>query len=203
MQIAEIYSHMNGVEFLEARKAGLWSEVQQVIINVDAAVCRTKVSQEVRKAGQVLFSPKALNKSFEIGFGKRGWKPVTTSYWVCSDPAVNRRTIEMGPSEQKAEIEAAGLEAIPSRNQTDFVKDKVAVEVQFGKYAFVAYDLFVKHMAFYVADRIDVGIEVLPMKCLQREMSSGPSYYEGELYNLVREGRGVPPVPLVLIGVAA
>ena len=66
----------------------------------------------------------------------------------------------------------------------------------------MAYDLFVKHLAFYVADKIDVGVEILPMKCLQEEMSSGPAHYEGQLYNLVRGGRGVPPVPLVMIGVA-
>jgi hypothetical protein len=59
----------------------------------------------------------------------------------------------------------------------------------------------VKHLAFYVGDVIDVGIEILPMKELQQQMSSGVGYYEGELYNLVREGRGVPAVPLVLIGV--
>jgi hypothetical protein len=39
------------------------------------------------------------------------------------------------------------------------------------------------------------------MKALQQQMSSGVGYYEGELYNLVREGRGVPAVPLILIGV--
>ena len=77
----------------------------------------------------------------------------------------------------------------------------MAVEVQFGKYAFVAYDLFVKHLAFYVGDLMDVGIEILPMKLLQSEMSSGVPYYEGELYNVVRQGRGVPAVPLVIIGV--
>lgn len=64
------------------------------------------------------------------------------------------------------------------------------MEVQVGKYSFVAYDLFVKHMAFYVGDVIDVGIEILAMKELQGEMSSGVGYYEGELYNLIREGRG-------------
>ena len=90
---------------------------------------------------------------------------------------------------------------IRSYNQTDFVKNRVAIEVQFGKYAFVAYDLFVKHLAFYIGDHIDVGIEILPMKTLQSQMSSGPSYYEGELYNVVRQGRGVPAVPLVIIGV--
>lgn len=81
-------------------------------------------------------------------------------------------------------------------------KDRVAVEVQFGKYAFVAFDLFVKHMAFFVGDVIDLGIEILPMKELQAEMSSGPGYYEGELYNLIRQGRGIPAVPLVIIGIA-
>ncbi len=108
----------------------------------------------------------------------------------------------MEAAQQKAEINAAGLKPIASYNQTDFVKERVAVEVQFGKYAFVAYDLFVKHMAFYVSDVIDVGVEILPMKELQAEMSSGIGYYEGELYNLIREGRGVPAVPLVLVGVA-
>jgi len=39
------------------------------------------------------------------------------------------------------------------------------------------------------------------MKSLQVEMSSGVSYYEGDLYNLVRQGRGVPAVPLVMIGI--
>jgi hypothetical protein len=90
---------------------------------------------------------------------------------------------------------------IRSYNQTDFVKNRVALEVQFGKYSFVAYDLFVKHLAFYIGDHIDVGIEILPMKKLQAQMSSGPSYYEGELYNVVRQGRGVPAVPLVIIGI--
>ena len=103
--------------------------------------------------------------------------------------------------EQKREIEEAGETPIFSYNQTDFVKDRVAIEVQFGKYSFVAYDLFVKHLAFYVGDKIDVGIEILPMKSLQAQMSSGVAYYEGELYNVIRQGRGVPAVPLVIFGI--
>jgi hypothetical protein len=107
----------------------------------------------------------------------------------------------MSPEEQKREIEA-GEVPIFSYNQTDFVKDRVAIEVQFGKYSFVAYDLFVKHLAFYVGDQIDVGVEILPMKSLQSQMSSGVAYYEGEFYNVVRQGRGVPAVPLIIIGIA-
>lgn len=110
--------------------------------------------------------------------------------------------MNMPAEQQKAEIEGAGQVPTLSYNQTGFVKNRVAVEVQFGKYAFVAYDLFVKHMAFYVGDVIDGGIEILPMKEPQALMSSGVAYYEGELYNLIREGRGVPAVPLVIVGVA-
>ena len=78
----------------------------------------------------------------------------------------------------------------------------MAVEIQFGKYSFIAYDLFVRHMAFYVGDAIDVGVEILPMKSMQEQMSSGPGYYQGALYDVVRQGRGVPAVPLVLLGIA-
>src|SRR5579863_5975591 len=108
----------------------------------------------------------------------------------------------MPPKEQKAEIEAAGKRAIFSYNQTDFVRNRVAIEVQLGKYSFIAYDLFVKHLAFYVGDQIDLGIEVLAMKSMQEQMSSGPGYYEGALYDMARQGRGVPSVPLILIGIA-
>jgi hypothetical protein len=65
----------------------------------------------------------------------------------------------------------------------------------------VAYDLFVRHTGLYISDQIEVGIEILPMKSLQSQMSSGVAYYEGEFYNVVRQGRGVPAVPLVLIGI--
>ncbi len=98
-------------------------------------------------------------------------------------------------------MESKGKKPIRSYNQTDFVKNRIAVEVQFGKYSFIAYDLFVKHLAFYVGNTIEVGVEILPMKSMQAEMSSGPGYYEGALYDLARQGRGVPAVPLVLIGI--
>lgn len=91
---------------------------------------------------------------------------------------------------------------IYSFKQTDFVKDNIAIEIQFGKYAFVAYDLFVKHLLFYSGGVINVGIEVLPMKSMQAGMSTGIAYYEGEVYNILRHGRNNPPVPLLIIGVA-
>ena len=150
----------------------------------------------------MLYSPIDMNKAMESGFNQRGWQQRRQRFWVTSDERVTRRIVSLPPEEQKKTIEEAGHEPISSYNQTDFVKDRVAVEVQFGKYAFVAHDLFVKHMAFFVSDVIDVGIEILPMKELEKDMSSGVPYYERDLLNILRQGRGIPAVPLVLIGVA-
>jgi hypothetical protein len=201
MKIAETYSHLNGLEFLLVHRPKLWEEIQDVIKGVDANRCRTKVSKERRMKGELLFSPIELNKAFKRYFRSRSWKESRVQYWVTRSDKLIRKTLTMPADEQKREIEAAGETPIFSYNQTDFVKDRVAVEVQFGKYAFVAYDLFVKHLAFYIGDRIDVGVEILPMKSLQSQMSSGVAYYEGEFYNVIRQGRGVPAVPLVLIGI--
>jgi hypothetical protein len=202
MRIVETYSHLNGLEYLLVHKKKLWNELKAAIVAVDAEVCRTKVSKEIRTKDKLLYSPIDMNKAMDAQLSERGWSEERTSYWVTGDAKLIRRTLNLEPALQKAEIEAAGKEAFLSYNQTDFVKERVAVEVQFGKYSFVAYDLFVKHMAFFVGDKIDVGIEVLPMKALQSQMSSGVGYYEGELYNLIREGRGVPAVPLVMVGIA-
>ncbi len=202
MRIAAQYSHLNGLEYLLVHKKALWEEIQATIASMDAEACRTKVSKEKRTLDRLFFSPVAMNAALKERFEHLGWGERRTSYWVTSDAGLIRKTMNMSAEAQKTAIETAGLRAIASYNQTDFVKDRVAVEVQFGKYAFVAYDLFVKHMAFFVGDVIDVGIEVLPMKELQEQMSSGVAYYEGELYNLIREGRGVPAVPLILLGLA-
>lgn len=203
MKIVETYSHLNGLEFLLVHKPTLWKELQAVIAAVDANACKTKISKEKTMAGKVLYSPVAMNQSFKALLGKKGWSESRVGYWVTKDAKLIRKTLALPPSEQKMEIEAAGESPIYSYNQTDFVKDRVAAEVQFGKYSFVAYDLFVKHLAFFIGDQIDVGIEILPMKSMQAQMSSGVAYYEGELYNVVRQGRGVPAVPLVILGVAA
>jgi len=201
MKICETYSHLNGLEFLLVHKPKLWEEVNSVVAAVNAEKCKTKISKEKGKKGKLLYSPVDMNAAFKKLLKKKSWEESRVSYWVTKSEKLIRKTLSMPPEEQKQEIEEAGETPIFSYNQTDFVKSRVAIEVQFGKYAFVAYDLFVKHLAFYIGDHIDVGIEILPMKILQNQMSSGVPYYEGEFYNVVRQGRGVPAVPLVLIGI--
>lgn len=203
MKIGAMYSHLNGFEWIQFHQKQMWLEIENVIKSIDSERYRTKISKEKTMKGKKLFSPVDLNLVFKEKFEHLNWFESRTNYWVTDDYDLISRTMHLKSKEQKEILIQEGKNPIRSYNQTDFVKNRVAVEVQFGKYSFIAYDLFVKHLAFYVGDTIDVGIEILPMKSMQLEMSSGPGYYEGALYDLARQGRGVPSVPLVLIGLEA
>lgn len=202
MKIIQYYSHLNGFEFLKYHKSHIWDDLEAVISGVDAERCRTKASAEARKVGRTLYSPVEMNKEFARLFRAHGWSERRVVNWLAEDTSLLREIMRLGADDQKKMIESKGLDPIMTYNQTDFVKDRVAAEIQFGKYAFVAHDLFVKHMSFFISDDIDVGIEVVPMKSMEREMSSGVPYYERDLFNLMRQGRGIPAVPIILVGVA-
>jgi hypothetical protein len=201
LRIVGTYSHLNGFEYLQFHHKSLWDELVQVVGAVDAAISRTKVSNEKRIKGRQLLSPTDLNLAFKKLLTAEGWAESRVTYFVTADQSLARATLDLDAPDQKIAIEGGGAVAISTYNQTDFVRDRIAIEVQFGKYAFVAYDVFVKHVAFYSRNQIDCGIEILPMKSMKDEMSSGPSYFEREIYNLIRQGRGVPAVPLVILGI--
>lgn len=202
MKIAKKYSHLNGEEYLIVHHADLYEEINNVIENIDTEEFKTKVSKEIRKEGIKLYSPIELNKAFYQGFSKKKWSESRYNYYITLNRELMEKSISMSASDQKKFlIENGENDPIFSYNQTDFVKDKIAVEVQFGKYAFVAYDLFVKHMLFYSGGVINLGIEILPTKNMQSQMSSGIAYYEGEVYNVMRQGRNNPPVPLLILGI--
>lgn len=202
MKIAQKYSHLNGEEYLIVHHNDLYEEIKDVIASIDADDFRTKISKEIRKKGNALLSPIDLNKAFNAEFNKKGWSESRYNYYITLNRELMEKSILMSAKEQKEFLIANGEdEPIYSYNQTDFVKDKIAVEVQFGKYAFVAFDLFVKHMLFYSGGVVNLGIEILPTKEMQKQMSSGVAYYEGEVYNVMRQGRNSPPVPLLILGI--
>lgn len=141
-----------------------------------------------------------MNKEFKTHFKSLGWTERRNTFWVTDDERLMRSIYNRPPDEQKIAISASGREPIMS------YKDGLRERPDRGRgsirqVAFVAHDLFVKHLSFFVSDIIDVGIEILPMKDLEREMSSGVPYYERDLVNVLRQGRGVPAVPLILLGV--
>lgn len=170
MKIARTYSHLNGEEYFIVHHKKLYQEIKDVIKSVDANQFKTKISKEKRKIGKKLFSPKVLNKAFENEFANKGWSESRYNYYITLNRELMEKSLLMTAAQQKKFlVENGEKEPIFSYNQTDFVKDKIAVEVQFGKYSFVAYDIFVKHMLFYSGGVINFGIEILPTKkCNQR-----------------------------------
>lgn len=202
MKIAQTYSHLNGEEYLIVHHNDLYKEIKNIIKSINANDLRTKISKEKRKVGNALFSPKDLNRAFHDAFYTLKWEESRYNYYITLDRELMEKSLPMEAPEQRDFLVKNGEQnPIYSYNQTDFVKEKIAVEIQFGKYAFVAYDLFVKHMMFYSGGKINLGIEILPTKKMQMQMSSGIAYFEGEVYNVMRQGRNNPPVPLLILGI--
>lgn len=196
-----MYNHLNGYEWLQVHRKETWQEIENVIASIDAEEYRTKKSKEKTKKGKMVFSPIDLNARMKKEFESKGWKESRFNYYVTDDYELTADVMHLPYEEQKARIEAAGKRAISSYNQTDFQKNRVAIEVQLAKYSFIEFDLFVKHLGFYIGNTIDLGIEIIPTKKLQSEMSSGPGYFERVIHHIARQGRGTPAVPLILIGV--
>lgn len=151
--------------------------------------------------GKVVYNPGEINKEFIKELGKLGWKERRRDFYVSTDFAVVQKIEPLNRKSQKEFLTSIGHPLLPSYNQTDFIKNKIGLEVQLGKYFSVTYDLFVKHLSFYNGQIINIGIEIVPTKKMQKEMSSGPPWFEKEVHNVMRHGRTNPPVPFLLIGI--
>ena len=201
MKHEHIYNHLNGMEYLLVHRKQQWDELMNTIESIDANQF-TKLSKDKTRTNEEIYSQTEINKEFKRILTAKGWGEMRTPYYVTSDIETAKSIARLkDKEEQKRIIEGNGFEAYSTYNQVDFVKDRIAVEVQFGKYFSVAYDLHVKHTFFFLMDDIDVGIEIIPTKAMMRKMDTGVSWFENEVANVIREGRSNPSVPIVIIGI--
>ena len=176
MRIVYEYSHLGGAEILHMHYPDCEHEIYDVIQLVKGR--RTKISKERLKFGRKLFSPIDMNRQFTKAFQERGFSDLRDTY-----------TIRLPNSDI----------AIPGAfKQIDCVKGKVLVEVQFGKYAFMFYDM-AKFQYFFNENKADVGVEIVPCHALHKQMSSGVSYGEQLVYDIERLKRHFPAVPVKVI----
>lgn len=171
------YSHLGGSEILQVRYPQINAEIDDVISAVQVSE-RTKVSREKTSAGTLLYSPKEMNAGFKDQFRVRGYVEMKDKYTI---------TI---PNWDKAIVGAF--------KQVDFVKDRVLIEVQFGKYAFMFYDL-AKFQYFFNESKAEVGVEIVPCHGLHALMSTGVSYGEQLVYDIERLRKHFPAVPVKII----
>lgn len=151
-------------------------EVYEIIAHITAN--RTKISKEKTMEGRKLYSPKEMNQQFTTLFKQKGYRELKDTYTI---------TIP------NSEVQISG-----AFKQIDFVKDKVLVEVQFGKYAFMFYDM-AKFQYFFNENKADVGVEIVPCHALHKNMSTGVSYGEQLVYDIERLKRHFPAVPVKVI----
>lgn len=201
MRIEYRYNHLHAEEYLYYRKKTLIEEIEKSINDIDANKY-LKISCDKSHLGEIYYDQKALNDEIKERLNASGWNELKISYFVTDDEKTSKQIVKISEKEeQKKVIEDNGFEALPSHNQVDFFKDRVAVEVQFGKYFSVAYDLHVKHTFFYLRDDIDVGIEIIPTHKMMLCMDTGVAWFENEVTNVIREGRNNPAVPVYILGI--
>lgn len=187
MIIAGIFSQNGGQEIIEKHYPAELNEIRQVISSVDSELYRTKTSKEKTKQGKLLYAPRTLNRAFKDEFTKYQW----TSHKVFCEYPTQYYTPEYRPDKT---LKGAYREM-------DFVKNRVGVEVQFGKYAFMVYNVCAKMTIFKRLGVIDVGVEIVPIWPFAKRMSSGVSYFEQFVWDLEHRGIADIDIPVMVIGV--
>lgn len=170
------YSHLGGSEILKVNYPAIEAEIDNVIKNVTAN--HIKESKEKNMLGQMLISPIDLNEQFKRNFNQVGFREIRDNYTI---KIPNYEPVIKG-----------------SYKQIDFSKEKVLVEVQFGKYAFMFYDM-AKFQYFFNENKANVGVEIVPCNELHNEMSSGVSFGEQLVFDIERLKRSFPSVPVKVI----
>jgi hypothetical protein len=183
-----MYSFKRGGAVMESGFQAELDEIYEVIQTVDAAACRTKTSQEKTMSGRVLYSPRTLNRAFTGEFVARQW--LTDRVW-CEYP-----------TDYYVEGYTPTTSLQGAFREMDFIKNKVGVEVQFGKYAFMVYNVCAKMTIFHNLGKIDIGVEIVPIKDLAAEMSTGVSYFEQIVWDLENRGIADIDIPVLILGVA-
>lgn len=189
MRVVAVYSFNNGKSALDERYAPLLKEIYSAIETVDSAQYKTKVSKEKTMPGRMLFDPTSINKAFKSAFAAMQWSPVRVQ---CDYPT---------------EFYVAGYEPhTPTRSafrEMDFLKQRLGVEVQFGKYAFMVYNVCAKMTIFKNLGHIDCGVEIVPVKSFAAEMSTGVSYFEQFVWDLNQRGVSDIDIPVLILGIDA
>lgn len=187
MRIAGIYSFNNGEKVVESKHALLLEEITSCIETIDASLCKTKISKEKTMPGKKLFSPVQLNEEFKKILYPLEWKSVRVKCDYSSKFYVNNYVAK---KQNKGAF-----------REMDFVKDKLGVEVQFGKYSFMVYNVAAKMTIFKNLGYIENGIEIVPVKSLASQMSSGVSYFEQFIWDLEKRGTSDIDIPVMIIGI--
>jgi hypothetical protein len=200
MNTIQTYSHQYAEELIRKSHPDLLTEIMEIIRSIDAAATKTKPGKP--GTGKMLYDPKMVSKAIEKEFFSHAWKSCRHGHYVTLNRNLMEETLSMLPAEQKEFLLSKGeKDPLYRFCEVDFMKEKLSVEVQFGKHPSVVTDLFIKHTLFYTAGLTEAAVEILPTRNMAGEMSPGTAFFEAEVFNLMRQGKDCPVVPLLILGV--
>ena len=189
MRLAAQYSFKNGLEKVSAIYPHLFAEIKEAVRAVDTSETKTKLNKEKTKVSRMLYNSVTLNKAFQKELYPKGWRKHIVD---CEYPT----THYLKDTKIRSNLKDA-------YRDMDFVKDGLGVEVQFGKYSFMVYNVCAKMTIFRNLGLIKCGIEIVPVKSLALEMSSGVSYFEQFVWDLESRGVADIDIPVLILGIDA
>jgi hypothetical protein len=182
MQVVNTYSFNDGLNFIEKNHPGELKEVLKAIASVNVVDCFCKESAELTKQLKLLCSPTAMNDCLKLMLHEKGW----------TEKAYDKKKVYKEPR----------LNFGKGRfREMDGIKNKVGLEIQFGKYAFMGYDIFTKMVIFNKRGSIDCGIEVVAGQELIKDMSTGVSSFEQLMIDFEHRGVSNIDIPVYVIGI--
>ncbi len=114
---------------------------------------------------------------------------------------LKERFIEHGWDRQRVKVEMLNAPKRAVYRELDFVKNRLGVDVQFGKVAVMSYNVATKMPILHNEDLIDAGVVIVAMKDLAVEMSSGVAYFEQFVWDLEHRGVSNVEIPVLVLGV--
>ena len=168
MKIAASYSFSMAYQFINNEYPHLRQEIQDIISSIDAESCRLRVpnkqeSVRARKLGvSHFFSIPHLQRAFMRRLLDKGWgiRPrINTTY------SARRQHRDLGA-----------------------VKERLGLQIQFGKHPYVVYDVLARMPIFEQFGGIIAGIEICPMASMIPHMPTGIGCFEDVAWDLSYKG---------------
>ena len=187
LKVVAEYEIKNGKRILEEKYPDEFAAIYEIINEIDAAKYKTKKSKEKTMLGKMLYNPPEMNDEFKRLFKSRNWHPIK----VKCDYSSKEYIANYSPTNIRN----------PYR-EMDYVKNKVGVEVQFGKYAFMVYNVSSKMTIFHKHGYVDVGVEIVPVyEMAAKNMSTGVSHFEQFIWDLSNRGVANIDIPVLVLGI--
>lgn len=190
VKVIKQYSHKTGLELMVQKHSTLLDEVIASIESIKAVDCLTKISSEkskIRQFGGLVFSPPTINHHFKTHLYPLGW-----AQWDANKQKYIQPRLQLSTD---TEIKASRF------RELDGLKDRVGLEIQFGKYAFMGYDIFSKMVIFKNKGLIDYGIEIVAVQEMVKHMSTGVSSFEALMIDFEHRGEADIDVPTLVLGI--